>query len=121
MPRKKLTAEERVKQLKIELLELEEEYMKQLYLETMPEYDPSFKYCYASSNMHINSMKQHIDHWLRAVMEHMSKRSTGHGGASTSAVIVSVPIGLNSTEIENWLAYITEKLRQKAKKHGKRS
>jgi hypothetical protein len=120
MARTKRSLDERIRELEHELVELEEQYKTQLYFETMPEYDPMYKYCYSTSNMKISNVHHHVDHWLRAVIKHMATRRTGHGGASTSAVLVSVPVGFSDQGIENWLSYVTEQLRKQAKKHGKR-
>lgn len=120
MPRTKLSLDERIRQLQYELLELEEEYKTQLYFETMPAYDPTYEYCYATSNMSIRFEHQHLDHWLRAVKKHMATRLTGHGGAVSSAVIVSVPIGLSASGVEEWLSYVTTKLRKQAKRYQKK-
>ena len=112
--------DERIRELEIELAELKEEYVTQLYFDTMPEYDPMYKYCYSTSNRGVPYEYQHIDYWIRAVMRHMATRREGHGGASTSAVLVSVPVGFSDQGIERWLSYVTEQLRKQAKKHGKR-
>jgi len=120
MARTKRSPNEHIKQLELELLELEEQYITQLYFETMPEHDPMYKYCYSTSNMSVPYQYQHIDYWLRAVIKHMATRSTGHGGASTSAVLVSVPIGMSEEGIEKWVVYQTATLRKAAFKHKKR-
>ncbi len=120
MPRSKVSLDERVKQLEYELLELESEYKTQLYFETMPEYDPTYKYCYSTASRQIPAVHHHIDFWLRAVIKHMATRRAGHGGALTSAMLVSVPVGFSDRGIEHWLSFATEQLRKQAKKHGKR-
>lgn len=120
MARTKVSLDERVKQLEYELLELESEYKTQLYFETMPEYNPTYKYCYATSNLKIPDPLHHMDYWLRAVIKHMATRRAAHGGALTSAMLVTVPVGFSDKGIENWLSYATEQLRKQAKKHGKR-
>jgi hypothetical protein len=121
MARTKSNLVERIKQLEFELFELKEQYATQLYFETMPEYDPVYKYCYASSNRSIPYPLQSMDAWLRAVMKHMASRSTGHGGANTSAILVSVPIGLSDKGVEFWLNLTIEKLRREAKRYGRRT
>lgn len=87
----KTSLEERILKLKLELLELYEEYVTRIYFETMPVYEPTYKYCYATSNMSIPYEKQSVEGWLRAVKQHMETRGTGHGGGKTSAIVVSVP------------------------------
>jgi len=120
MARAKRNLEDRIRELKLELEELGEQYKTQLYFETMPEYDPIYKYCYSTSNRSIPHEHHHVDHWLRAVIKHMATRRAGHGGASTSAILVSVPLGFSEKGIDNWLAYETEKLRKVALKYKKR-
>ena len=121
MPSVKLSLDMRIKQLELELFELREQYATQLYFETMPEYDPVYKYCYTTSSRDIPYQLQSMDAWLRAVMKHMASRSTGHGGANTSAVLISVPIGFSDKGVERWLTYVSEQLRKKAKGRGKRT
>jgi hypothetical protein len=120
MPRNKLNLEERIRQLKFELMELEEQYKTQLYFETMPEYDPVYTYCFSTSNRTIPYEHQHIDHWIRAVMKHMATRPFGHGGASTSAVLVSVPLGLSDKGVEAWVDYGSTLLKKAANKHKRK-
>lgn len=107
--------------MKFELMELDEQYKTQLYFETMPEYDPVYKYCYATSNRTIQHQHQHIDHWLRAVMKHVATRPFGHGGASTTAVIVSVPLGLSDKGIEEWVDYEEKLLKKVATKYKRKT
>ena len=40
---------------KLRIAEIEEKLRTQTYFETMPEYGPTYKYCYSSSNLKINS------------------------------------------------------------------
>lgn len=120
MARSIANLDQRIKQLEFELLEMEFEYKAQLYFETMPEYNPTYKYCYATSNLKIPDPLHHMDHWLRAVIKHMATRRASHGGALTASVLVTVPVGFSDEGIERWLAYTTEQLRKQAKKHGKR-
>lgn len=117
MARTKTSLEERILKLKYELLELHEEYLTRLYFETMPEYDPSYKYCYATSNMYIPYEKQSVDGWLRAVKRHMATRRRAHGGGKTSAIVVSIPTNLSSQGVEQWVSYASEKLRKSATKN----
>lgn len=120
MARTKLSLKERIRQLKFELMELDEQYKTQLYFETMPEYDPVYKYCYATSNMKIRHEHQHLDHWLRAVKKHMATRSAGHGGAVSSAVVVSVPIGLSDKGVTEWVNYASDLLCKQATKYKRK-
>jgi hypothetical protein len=121
MPRRTKTLDEQIRAAKLRVLELEEEYKTQLYLETMPEYSPTYEYSYDKSNLSIPFEKQHIDYWLRAVVRHMANRKTGHGGASTSAVLVSIPVGYTEAQIDEWLIYATERIKKAALKHKSRS
>ncbi len=95
---------------KIKILELEDEYAMMLYFETMPVYDPLYKYCYQTSNMKIAGEFQCIDHWLRAVIKHMGLRHRGHGGEFTKAVLMSVPDSTTQMKKDAWLQYVTKKL-----------
>lgn len=100
---------------KLKIVELEDELMTQTYLETMPEYGPTYKYCYASSNLKIPPTNESIDSWIRAVIKHMGTRSFGHGGANTNAMLISIPEFKTEEGLEKWLSYTTEKIRKKAK------
>ena len=95
---------------KIKILELEDEYAMMLYFETMPAYDPLYKYCYSKSNYTIPGEFQCIDHWLRAVIKHMGLRHRGHGGEFTKAVLISVPNSTTQKKKDAWLQYATNKL-----------
>lgn len=95
---------------------LGEQYITTLYLESMPEYDPLYKYCFTTSNMKIPYQLQSVECWLRAVMLHMKARRPGHGGAASSAVIVTVPKMKNDAEINKWLDYQQDQLRARARK-----
>lgn len=120
MARVKRTLDERIKQLNFELLDLYEEYKTQLYLETMPKYDPLYQYCYGTSSTSIKFEYHDVDCWLRAVMKHMSSRRPGHGGASTASILITIPVGFNEQSIDRWLEYATPKLKAKAMKHKSR-
>lgn len=98
---------------KLKIAELEDELRTQTYFETMPEYGPTYKYCYSTSNFSIPHPQQSIDNWIKAVIKHMGNRSFGHGGADTKAILVSIPENLSETEIEKWLAYQMEIIRKK--------
>jgi hypothetical protein len=100
---------------KLKIVELEDKLLTQTYLETMPEYGPTYKYCYATSNLKIPPSNQSIDSWIRAVIKHMGNRSFGHGGANTKAILISIPEFKKEEDLEKWLNYMSEKLRHKAK------
>lgn len=100
---------------KIRIIELEDEYAMMLYFETMPAYDPLYKYCYQTSNMKIAGEYQHIDHWLRAVIKHMGLRHRGHGGEFTNALLLSVPSSTTQSKKDKWLEYVTNKLSSKVR------
>jgi len=99
---------------KLKIAELEDELLTQKYFETMPEYGPTYKYCYATSNMSINGLEQHVDSWIKAVIKHMGTRRYGHGGANTKAMLISIPEFKTEQDMERWLSYINEKIRKKA-------
>lgn len=99
---------------KLKIAELEDELLTQKYFETMPEYGPTYKYCYATSNMSINGLEQHVDNWIKAVIKHMGTRRYGHGGANTKAMLISIPEFKTEQDMERWLSYINEKIRKKA-------
>ena len=99
---------------KLKIAELEDELLTQKYFETMPEYGPTYKYCYATSNMSINGLEQHVDNWIKAVIKHMGTRRYGHGGANTKAMLISIPEFNTEQDMERWLSYINEKIRKKA-------
>ena len=100
---------------KLKIVELEDELMTQTYLETMPEYGPTYKYCYQTSSLHIPYPNQSIDSWIRAVIKHMGTRSFGHGGADTKAMLISIPEFKTEQAMERWLSYTTDLIRKKAK------
>lgn len=100
---------------KLKIAELEDEYAVQLYFETMPAYDPLYKYCYQTSNMTIPGYMQCIDHWLNAVIKHMGMRHRGHGGEGTKAVVVSVPKTTTQENKDAWLNYVNKKLSKKVR------
>ena len=110
--KKKTTAQE-ISDLKLRIIELQQEYIVQLYFETMPEYDPLYKYCYSTSNRAINGEYQHIDFWLRAVIKHMATRRRGHGGEFTDSLLVQIPEFKTQASIDAYIDYVTAKLRKK--------
>lgn len=99
---------------KLKIAELEDELLTQTYFETMPEYGPTYKYCFQTSNIHIPYPNQSIDNWIKAVIRHMATRSFGHGGADTKAILVSIPENISEKGREEWLSYINDKLRKAA-------
>ena len=123
MPKSSTPLQQQIRDAEFRIAELEQEYLTQLYLETMPEIDPLYKYCYATSNLTIPlpTLSHSVDAWLSAVIKHMSKRRAGHGGAATAAELVLVPVGLTEKQIDAWLAYVTDKLKKKALAHKKRA
>jgi hypothetical protein len=99
---------------KLKIAELEDEIRTQTYFETMPEYGPTYQYCYSTSNFSIPHPQQSIDNWIKAVIKHMGTRSFGHGGADTNAMLISIPQFINEQSLERWLSYTNEKIRKKA-------
>lgn len=97
-------------QQRVRVAELEDEYAVQLYFETMPAYDPLYKYCYQTSNMKIPAQYQSIDYWIRAVIKHMGLRHKGHGGANTKAILLSIPDNMSQANKDKWLAFVTNKI-----------
>ena len=110
---------EQIREAKLKIWQLEEEYRTALYFETMPEYDPLYKYCYTTSSNSIPFTMQSVDAWVRAVILHMGRRKRGHGGETTDAVVISIPQDLTERAVENWLEYVTTKLRKRVKKYSK--
>ena len=115
MSRRVKTLQEKIREAKFRVLELEEAYHTQRYLETMPEHDPTYKYCYGTSNFKIPYPEQSLDSWLRAVIKHMAGRRPGHGGSITDAIVVSIPTLRTEAGIERWIEYVTQQLGKKAK------
>jgi hypothetical protein len=99
---------------KLKIVELEDELMTQTYLETMPEHGPTYQYCYGTSNFTIPYPKQSVDSWIRAVIKHMGKRSFGHGGEKTYAMLISIPEFKTEDGLERWLSYTLSKIKKKA-------
>jgi len=112
MPRKpSKTIAEQIFEAKLKIIEAQENYQTQLYLDTMPEIGPTYKYCYATSNWNITVENQSVDAWLRAVIKHMGLRHAGHGGQKTNALVMSVYKDLEKYE-KYWIAYQTNKLKK---------
>lgn len=109
------TIQQLIREQKNIIAELTDELRTQLYFETMPEYGPTYQYCFSTSNQKIPYQYQNIDNWIKAVIRHMGTRRTGHGGASTKAILVSIPFNLNEDNFENWLAYQMNNFRKKIK------
>lgn len=104
---------------KLKILESKELYETQLYFETMPTVSPTYKYCYATSNLTIPYEHQSVDAWLRAVIKHMGLRLPGHGGEKTNAIVMSIYKELGNYE-DLWLQYQTNKLKKLSKKRTKK-
>ncbi len=112
MPASKTLAKLRgeIQQQRLRILAIENAYITQLYLDTMPEYDPLYKYCYQTSNFTIPGECYSVEHWLRAVKIHMSRRRPGHGGGFTRAQIVAVPASSTQQVKDAWLKQIVAEL-----------
>ena len=122
MPKSSKPLKQQILEAKYKVLELEDAYKVQLYMETMAdEYDYKYGYNYDQSNMSIPYADQHPDYWLRAIVKHMGIRKPTRGGARTLAEVITVPDGCTENEIEVWLAYVTDKLKKKALAHKKRA
>jgi hypothetical protein len=106
--------QEKIWEQKLKIAELEDEIRTQTYFEKMPEYGPTYKYCYSTSNFTIPSTDQSIDNWIKAVIKHMGTRRSGHGGAHTNAILVSIPVFEDEKILDKWLSYTTEKIKKKA-------
>lgn len=113
------TLKQQIYEARIKVWEAEEAYRTQLYYETMPEYDPQYKYCYSTSSIPIPYSLQSVDTWVRAIIQHMGERKPGHGGAKTKAIVVTVPDNLSETAVENWIGYVTKQLRKRVAKRTK--
>jgi hypothetical protein len=115
------TVEEQLYELKLKAIEIDEEYRTQLYLETMPTVNPSYQYCYATSNFTIPAEQQSVDAWLRAVIKHMALRRPGHGGEVTNALLISIPTDLKTIGMDAWIDYETRKLKKRATSRVKKA
>jgi len=104
-----------IRQQKLRLIEIESAYITQLYLETMPEYDPLYKYCFQTSNRTIPGEYYSVEHWLRAVAIHMSRRHSGHGGGIARIQIVAVPNSTSQQSKDEWLEHETAKLSRRVR------
>lgn len=113
MPPKAKNLQQQISDVKLKLAQLEEDYVTALYFETMPEYDPLYKYCYSTSCNTIPYPLQSVDAWVRAVIKHMSLRKRGKGGETTKALVITIPILNRKQSIENWLEFTTKRLRKR--------
>ena len=98
----------------LRIADIEEKLGTQTYFETMPEYGPTYQYCYSTSNLRIPYPEQSVDNWIRATMKHLGMRRRGHGGETTKAILISIPDKLTEDNLEQWLSHQTEKIRKKA-------
>ena len=98
----------------LRIAEIEEKLGTQTYFETMPEYGPTYQYCYSTSNLRIPYPEQSVDNWIRATMKHLGMRRRGHGGETTKAILISIPDNLTEDNLEQWLSHQTQKIRKKA-------
>ena len=113
--RKGVTLKEEIRSQRLRINELQQEYITMLYFETMPEYDPMYKYSYAISNMKIPGLLQSVDAWIRAVIKHMSMRLPGHGGGYSRALVITPYAFTTETARDNWIDYEIAKLRKKVR------
>ena len=98
----------------LRIAEIKEKLRTQTYFETMPEYGPTYQYCYSTSNLRIPYTEQSVDNWIRATIKHLGMRRRGHGGETTKAILISIPDNLTEDNLEQWLSHQTEKIRKKA-------
>ena len=110
-----MSVRQEIQQQKLKIFELQQQLCTALYLETMPEYDPLYRYSYDSSNMSIPAEYQDMDAWLRAIIIHMKRRKVGHGGGYTDAIILSCPDVVSENMKSAWINYYADKMRQKIK------
>ena len=113
--RKKLTLKEEIRAQRLRIHELHEQYVTLLYFETMPEYDPLYKYSYEKSNFTIPGLLHSVDAWIRAVIMHMSQRHRGHGGGYTRAIVITPMSFTTETARDKWIEYESAKLRKKVR------
>ena len=115
------TIDEQLFEARMKVAEATEDYQTQLYLDTMPAVNPTYKYCYATSNFNIPAEQQSIDAWLRAVIKHMATRSKGHGGELTKALVISIPQNLIAEDKELWIEYEIRKLKKRSANRVKKA
>ena len=111
----KLTIEQQIYEAKLAVVQAYEDYTTALYLETMPTNNPTYKYCYATSNMTIPAEFQSIDYWLRAIIKHMANRRMGHGGEITDALLVSIADFNKQATKDAWIDSVTRELNKRSK------
>jgi hypothetical protein len=111
----KLTLEQQIYEAKLAVVKAYEDYTTALYLDTMPTANPTYKYCYATSNMSIPAEFQCIDYWLRAIIKHMANRRMGHGGELTDALLVSISDFNNQIAKDAWIDSVTRELNKRSK------
>lgn len=109
------TLQQQIQLQKLKIFELQQQLQTALYFETMPEYDPLYKYSYSVSNMTIPHAQQDMDAWLRAIILHMKLRRPGHGGAYTDAIILSCPDVTSENMKTAWVGYYADKMSKKIK------
>ena len=114
MTKQSKTLKQQLLAANLNVMEIEEDYITQLYLETMPDNDHVYKYCYTASNATISYELQSVDAWLRAIIKHRAGRRVGHGGAYTDARVVTILNNMSAAAIEKWITYETNKLRKLA-------
>ena len=115
---KKLTLaqlREEIRKQKFRVFELEQDIRTQQYLETMPEYDPLYKYCYSTSNFGISIDDKNVDAWLRAIALHIAARKPQHGGGQTNAFVVTCPTMHSQASKQQMIDYVVLQLHKKIK------
>jgi hypothetical protein len=110
-----ISIREEIRELKFKLVDFHEKYTTHLFLETMPEYDPVYKYCYSTSCRSSPHELQSVDSWLRAISIHMSNRQLRHGGQFSDAVIITPPYLTSEKIKELWIEYEISRLRKKVR------
>jgi hypothetical protein len=113
-PKPSKTIDELKFEAKIKIIEAQEDYETQLYLETMPKVGPLYQYCYTTSNRTVPYEHQSVDAWLRAIIKHMSLRLPGHGGQKTNAEVITILKDYGKYE-DLWIEYVTRKLRKRSR------
>lgn len=109
-----------IKEAKLQIIKIEDKLRVQTYLETMPEHDPVYKYCYTTSNFSIPFQSQSVAAWVQAVAQHMNKRKPGHGGEENFVFVVDIPRLNSEVEIDGWCDWITADLKKRVKSRTRR-
>jgi hypothetical protein len=115
---KKLTLaelREAIRKQKFRIFKLEQDIRTYQYLETMPEYDPWYKYCYGTSNFGLSLDDKDVDAWLRAVALHINARKPQHGGGQSNALVVTCPTMPSHKSKQNLIDYTVAQLQKKIK------